>query len=143
VQNRVIEIHDSELDKITFEGADALLHFPHVYIHASEGRPAIDRGTGWSQRAMLRISNARVEGSFSEESRAAYDGVHSLSHGDLTVDGRAFNLIPIPLDVHGNVTLTLECWGDVVRVSGNSARLELIGDSEYIEEFLGSASNVP
>ena len=108
MQNRVIEIHDSELDEITFDGADAILHFPHVYIHASDGRPAVDAGTGWSQRAALRIGNARVEGSFSRESREAYDGVHVLSRGDLTVNGAASsNLIPIPLDVHGSVELSL------------------------------------
>lgn len=144
VQNREIEIHDSELDRITFEGSDALLHFPSVYIHASEGRPGVDAGTGWGQKAVLRIGNARVEGSFSDESRAAYGGVHSLSDGALIVDGCVHdNGIPIPLDVHGDVELTLEYWGDVVRVSGNSARLDLVGSPEYIEEFPGSGNNVP
>jgi hypothetical protein len=144
VQNREIEIHDSELDRITFEGVDAVLHFPYVYIHASEGRPGIDAGTGWGQEAVVRIGNARVEGSFSEESRAAYGGVHSLSDGALTVDGCVHdNAIPIPLDVHGHVELKLECWGDIVRVFGNSVRLELVGSPEYIEEFSGSGNNVP
>jgi len=137
VQNRAIEIHDSELDEVTREAGVAVLHFPHVYIHSSEGRPAIDAGSGWSQEAVIRIGSARVEGKFSRESREAYGGdAHHLSDGSLRIDGSVSdNLIPIPLDVQGDVELTLECWGDVVRVHGNSARLELIGTAEYVEEF--------
>ncbi|HKR31922.1 MAG TPA: hypothetical protein VJT08_15685 [Terriglobales bacterium] len=141
MQNRAIEIHDSEFDRITFEGADALLHFPHVYIHASEGRPAIDCGTGWSQRAELRIGSARVEGSFSAESRE--DGVNVLSNGHLIVNETVSNnLIPIPLDVHGNVELSLQCWSDVVHVVGNSAKLELLGEPTYIEESPGRDNKI-
>ena len=137
VLNRAIEIHDSELDEVTLEAGVAVLHFPHVYIHSSEGRPAIDVGSGWSQEAVIRIGNARVEGKFSQESREAYGGhAHYLSDGSLRIDGSVSdNLIPIPLDVQGDIELTLECWGDVVRVHGNSAQLELIGTAEYVEEF--------
>jgi len=86
---------------------------------------------------MIRIGNACVEGKFSQESREAYGGhAHYLSDGSLRIDGSVSdNLIPIPLDVHGDIELTLECWGDVVRVHGNSARLELIGTAEYVEGF--------
>jgi len=44
VQNQAIEIHDSTLDQITLESDVAVLHFPRVYIHSSEGRPGIDAG---------------------------------------------------------------------------------------------------
>jgi hypothetical protein len=137
VQNRAIEIHDSALEKITVEAGVAVLHFPQVYIHSSEGRPAIDAGSGWTQEAVIRIGNAHIEGKFSQESREAYGGhAHYLSDGCLRINGSASdNLIPIPLDVHGDIELTLECWGDVVRVQGNSARLELMGAAEYVEEF--------
>jgi len=140
VQNRAIEIHDSALDQITLEGGGAVLHFPQVYIHSSEGRPATDAGSGWTQEAVIRIGNARIEGMFSEESREAYGGhAHYLSDGSLRINGSVSdNLIPIPLDVQGDIELTLECWGNVVRVHGNSARLELIGTAEYVEEFQSS-----
>jgi hypothetical protein len=36
----------------TLEAGVAVLHFPEVYIHSSEGRPAIDAGTGWTQEAV-------------------------------------------------------------------------------------------
>lgn len=137
MQNRAIEIHDSALDQITLEGGIAVVHFPEVYIHLSEGRPAIDAGTGWTQEAVIRIGNAYVDGRFSQESRDAYGGyAHYLSGGSLQVNGSVSdNLIPIPLDVQGDIQLTLECWGDVVRLRGHSARLELIGTAEYVEEF--------
>jgi hypothetical protein len=137
VQNRAIEIHDSALDQITLEAGQAVLRFLKVYIHSSEGRPAIDAGTGWTQEAIIRIGNAQVEGKFSQESREAYGGyAHYLSDGSLRINSTVSdNLIPVPLDVQGDIELTLNCWGDIVRVHGNSARLELIGTAEYVEEF--------
>jgi len=139
VQNRVIEIHDSALDQIALEGDVAVLHFAEVYIHSSEGRPGIDAGTGWAQEAVIRIGNAHIEGEFSQESREAYGGyAHYLSDGSLRIDGSVSdNMIPIPLDVQGSIELKLECWGDIVRVQGNSAKLELIGTAVYVDEFPG------
>ena len=86
---------------------------------------------------MIRIGNARIEGEFSQESREAYGGyAHYLSDGSLRINGSVSdNLIPVPLDVQGDIELTLECWGNVVRVQGNSAKLELIGTAKYVEEF--------
>jgi hypothetical protein len=139
VENRAIEIHDSAVDQITLEASAAVLQFPEVYIHSSEGRPAIDAGTGWTQKAVIRVSNAHIEGKFSQESRDAYGGyAHYLSGGSLRINGSVSdNLIPIPLDVQGAIELTLECWGDVVRVRGNSVKVELIGTAEYVEEYPG------
>ncbi len=137
MQNRAIEIHDSVLDRITFEERTAVLHFPSVCIHSSEGLPGIDAGSGWTQEAVLRIGDAHVEGKFSEESRDANEGNgHWLSDGNLRIDGTVTdNLIPIPLDVQCEVELSLECWGQVVRITGNSIRLDLLGSAKYIEEF--------
>ena len=58
VQNHVIEIHDSALDQINLEEGVAVLHFPEVCIHSSEGRPAIDAGRGGTQEAVIRIGDA-------------------------------------------------------------------------------------
>ena len=135
--NRAIEIHDSALNEITLEAGMAVLHFPKVYIYSSDGRPALDAGSDWIQEAVIRIGNARVEGKFSQESRDAYGRyAHCLSDGSLRINGNlSDNLIPIPLDVQGDIELTLECWGDVVHIHGNSAMLELVGTAEYVEEF--------
>ena len=137
MENRAIEIHDSAVDQISLEASMAVLHFPEVYIHSSKGRPAIDAGKGWTQEAMIRVANAHIEGKFSKESRDAYGGhAHYLSGGSLSINGSVSdNLIPIPLDVQGDIELSLECWGDVVRVRGSSVSVELIGKAEYVEEF--------
>jgi hypothetical protein len=115
----------------------AVLRFPEVYIHSSEGQPAIDAGTGWTQEAVIRIENSDIEARFSQQSREAHNGyAHYLSGGSIRINGLVSdNLIPIPLDVEGDVDLALECWGDTVRVRGTSAKLELTGTAEYAEEF--------
>jgi hypothetical protein len=86
---------------------------------------------------VIRIGNAHVEGKFSQESRDAYGAyAHYFSDGSLRINGSVSdNLIPIPLDVRGDIELTLECWGDVVRIRGKSATLDLIGTAEYVEDF--------
>ncbi len=86
---------------------------------------------------MLRIGNARIEGTFSKESREAYGGhAHYLSGGSLRIDSTVSeNLIPIPLDLDGDIELKIECWDNVVCVRGSSIQLELIGAAEYVEEF--------
>jgi hypothetical protein len=68
VENRAIEIPDSAIDQITLEDGVAMLQFPEVYIHSSKGRPAIDAGTGWTQKAVIRVANAHIEGKFPQES---------------------------------------------------------------------------
>ena len=125
------------LEQIALQGSVALLYFRQVYIHSSDGRPAIDAGTGWTQEALIRIENAHIDGKLSNESTEAYSGqAHCLSDGSLRIDGSVSdNLIPIPLDVKGDIELTLEWSGGIVHVHGNSASLELIGTAEYVEEF--------
>jgi hypothetical protein len=136
VPNRVIEIHDSAVDRITMENGTALIHFPSVYIHQSEGRLFEDAGTGWTQEAVLRITDAQVDGAFSAALQVwdgkivyLYDG--SLKMGEVISD----NLIPIPLRITADIQLTMESCGDTVQVRGTSAHLELIGEPKYVEEF--------
>ena len=137
MQNRAIEIHDSMLGQIALQDGVAMLYFPQVYIHSSEGRPAIDAGTGWTQEALIRIENAHIDGKLSKESSEAHSGQpHCLSDGWLRIDASVSdNLIPIPLDVKGDIELTLEWSGEIVHVHGNAASLELLGTAEYVEEF--------
>lgn len=136
MSNRAIEIHDSAVDRITVENGTALIHFPLVYIHQSEGGFFEDAGTVWTQEALLRITDARVNGAFSLALQNwdgkivyLYDG--SLRMGEVISD----NLIPIPLRITADILLTMESCGETVQVRGTSAQLELIGEAEYVEEF--------
>ena len=111
-------------------GGEAILHFSELYIHESTGRPGIDAGTGWVQEALLSISDATVKGSFSKFPADLSNGHIMLGESILE------NEIPIPLSHKGTVELRLESWNDeVVSISGASARLELVGEPKYIEQF--------
>lgn len=63
MENGASEIHDSAVDQISLEASVTVLQFPEVYRHSSEGRPAIDAGTGWTQEAVIRIANAHLRAS--------------------------------------------------------------------------------
>jgi hypothetical protein len=129
--NRAIEIHDSILDIISVVDGDAILDFSSVYIHQSAGRPLADAGSGWVQKARLRIQDAVIQGSFSALPRDLADGHIKLGGTVLS------NEIPIPLKYAGEIELRLESQrdGKVVLITGGGIELELIGEPEYVEEF--------
>jgi hypothetical protein len=130
--NRAIEIHDSVLAEISFSQGEAQLYFSSAYIHQSEGVPLRDAGSGWIQKAILRIHDARVEGIFSQFPLDLWDG--QIQMGENILD----NEIPVPLRHQGTFKLRLEAWPqekEVVTFTGSSAELELLGEPEYIEEF--------
>jgi hypothetical protein len=103
-----------------------------LYIHESEGRVGIDPGSGWSQEGNLTISNAVVEGSFS-------DWPAGLHRGQIAVDGIVYeNEIPISLNVADKIELRLQSWSDVIFIIGTGAKLELVGEATYLEEFPGA-----
>jgi hypothetical protein len=130
--NRSIEIHDSVLAAISLSQGEAQLHFSSVYIHQSEGVPGRDAGSGWVQKAILRIHDARVDGAFSEFPVDLSTG--QIRMGENTLD----NEIPVPLRHKGPFELRLQAmWQGQVSVSftGSGAELELLGEPEYVEEF--------
>ena len=130
--NRSIEIHDSVLAAVSLSESEAQLHFSSVYIHQSEGVPGRDVGSGWVQKAILRIHDARVDGAFSKFPVDLSTG--HVRMGENTLD----NEIPIPLRHKGVFEMRLQamCQGQVAVVfRGSGAELELLGEPEYVEEF--------
>jgi hypothetical protein len=132
--NQIIELHDSKISDITLEYGAAKVIFSHAYIHRSQGRPGIDAGTGWSQRAELMIEAATVTDLPSAWPCKVYDGV--LEFADMEWK----NLIPIPLEEKGRIKLTLDIAdGDdkfgSIEIHGECAKLTLIGEAGYLEEF--------
>jgi hypothetical protein len=118
------------------ENGTALIHFPSVYIHQSEGRLFEDAGTGWTQEAVLRIADAQVNGAFSAALQVWGGGIVYLYDGSLRMgEVISNNLIPIPLRITADIQLTLESCGETVQVRGTSAHLELIGEPKYVEEL--------
>jgi hypothetical protein len=130
--NRSIEIHDSVLASVQLFEREVRLHFSSVYLHESEGVPGCDAGSGWVQKAMLRIREAKVEGAFSEFPVDLGGGQTHMGNKILQ------NEIPVPLDHQGEFELRLQAmWQEQVVVSfrGSGARLELLGEPEYAREF--------
>ena len=130
--NRVIEIHDSTLVEISQSNDETVLYFSSVYIHESEGVPGQDAGTGWSQRAILRLTDSRIVGAFSEFPVR-------LSNGRILLGERATaNGIPVPLRYEGTCELRLEAFRqahEIVTIEGKGIELELVGEGKYLEEF--------
>jgi hypothetical protein len=130
VPNRSIEIHDSILERISFCGSEAQVCFELAYIHQSEGLPGRDAGQVWTQTAVLRIGDATVSGVFSQLPARLSDGSAVLGANSLD------NTIPVPLHHEGKFKLRLQSdESEVVTVSGIGARLELLGEAKYLEEF--------
>jgi hypothetical protein len=127
--NSVIEIHDSDVDAVSNVDGKVVLCFPCVYIHKSLGRPGVDPGTGWVQKARLTIADGIIKSTlplFPGELLAGY-----LRLGDSILD----NEIPVPLNFRGDTELRLESWNDqFILVSGSGAALELIGEPTYVED---------
>ena len=132
--NAAIEIHDSHLTGIEKRGAVLEVHLS-AYIHKSEGEPGVDRGTGWTQDAILSFADGVVEG-------LPKSWPVDLSDGELHLDGQTSqNSIPIPFEHKGSVSLTLtpmSHFDHPIVASGSSVQLQLKGTARYIEDFPGS-----
>jgi hypothetical protein len=128
--NTSIEIHDSKITEITNRDGTVMVHFQPAYLHKSEGRPAFDSGTGWVQEARLAFIEGVTSGDFP-------DWPCDIMDGELIVDGEQHrNLIPVPFEVTTRTELRLICDSvHTVTITGRGARLELIGEARYVEEF--------
>ena len=132
--NQMSELHDSELAIIWFDYRAAIIIFSHLYIHKSEGKPGIDPGSGWSQRAELVIGDATEIDLPSAWPCKIYDGFLELN-GDLHD-----NEIPIPLAHSGSVRFKLDFADDddnvkSLEIMGHSAHPTLLGEAQYVEEY--------
>ena len=128
--NRLIEIHDSVLERISFYGSEARLYFALVHIHQSDGLPGQDTGQVWTQAAMLRLGDAMVSGEFSMLPARLSAGSAVLGANSLD------NMIPLPLRYEGTFKLRLQADNsEVMTLSGIGARLDLLGEPKYLEEF--------
>ena len=132
MSHSAIELHDSEVERISKEGDSVLISFVEVYIHKSEGIPGVDPGTGWLQKAELHLEDASIEGKAPDLPRWISDG--RLTIGDKIHD----NEVPIPLDQRGEITLwVLFVTGDEVEFRAKRISLTLFGESRYLDKFPG------
>ena len=123
-----LELHDSRIDQAEIFGTDARVHFSHAYIYKSKGTPGRDPGTGWSQAALLTITNAALTAPWPALPNTIADGV-------LEVGGIRHTLLPLPFKRRGDVTLSLAFTdGTRLEIKGRGASIELLGDAIYLED---------
>ena len=122
-------MHDSRVNHIDLVDGVASVHFSHAYIHKSAGQPGLDRGTGWSQEALLILSEV--------ESFASMPLLpNMISEGFLEVDGIKHQLIPLPFRRKVGARLSLVFVdGTELEIVGKKPFIELRGAPIYIEEF--------
>jgi hypothetical protein len=128
--NTIIEIHDSTVAEIVCLDDVMVVHFLPAHLHKSEGRPGFDSGTCWTQEARLVVADAAVAGDISNLPR-------SVADGELVIGGRRHsNEIPVPLESAAITELRLVFDSkQTVTVIGRGARLDLVGEPRYVEEF--------
>src|SRR6476659_5990635 len=98
--NKAIELHDTSIVEIRISAEGISIRFAPAYLHQSEGRPGVDAGTGWTQDAMLFVSNATVIGIVPPLPCVLESG--RLAVGNHSSD----NIITLPLDTTEPLTFT-------------------------------------
>src|SRR5262249_17451744 len=129
MSNRMIELHDSTIAEIIFNGDVLIVRFSPVYIHKWEGGPGIPPHTGWIQNAELAIDKASIQGATNFLPADIMDG--ELTAGSVQYP----NSIPIPFDTQGEIRLHLEfTTGESITINGAAARLKLLGEPKFVED---------
>lgn len=117
------------MGQVDFSGGVASVHFSHAYIHKSAGTPGRDRGTGWSQEAVLILSEVETFGPMPPLP-------NTISEGFLEVGGIKHQLIPLPFRRKVGARLCLVFVdGTELEIIGNRPFIELRGAPIYLEEF--------
>jgi hypothetical protein len=127
-----MEIYDSTLVSVADDGGHVVIDFKPAYIHRSTGTPGVDPGGGWAQDVVLRVENGTIDGGVPEMPCDLWEG--SLQVGNQKIE----NIIPLPLDYQGAVTLILVAQDESrVVIRGSAISAILVGEPKFIEEFPG------
>ena len=128
--SNALELHDSRVSQIELLDGVATIYFSHAYIHKSKGRAGKDRGTGWSQAALLVLSEVKH-----------YQPLqlilpNTIFEGFLEVGGIKHEIIPLPFKRKVGVNLYfLFIDGTEIALSGTRPFIELLGTPIYLEDF--------
>ncbi|MCI0559438.1 MAG: hypothetical protein MN733_13160 [Nitrososphaera sp.] len=134
MSNRIIELHDSEIEDIASRGdGSAVIRFSTAYVHESDGVPGVDKGIGLVQRAELIIERGQMTGK-------APSFPMQISSGFTALSGKKQdNVITIPLDFSGEFEVQIVfVSGHEMSIRGVGAKPIMYGEPEYVEEFPGS-----
>jgi hypothetical protein len=125
-----IELHDSVIAEISrLENAVEIAL--RAYVHKSVGQPGIDDGSGWIQNVVVSVEEGSVTGDV---------GVlpSDIFSGEFKVGQQAFpNMIALPCDVAGSVTLTLFLSPDNRKlvIFGKRITVRMEGKASYVQDL--------
>lgn len=125
----IIQIPESRLISVIDDGDRIVLAFNPFCIIKSEGVPAVDASTRWSQLGELVIHEPQIESTLE-------DLPVTLTGGRIAYAGYTYiDMIPMPLDSEPAAHIRLDCAAGTVEIRGVSISLDLIGDGSYIEHI--------
>ena len=127
----VVQLAESIISSVMRDERDVVVKFSPAFVIRSEGVPGVDASTRWTQGVTLRFGNGETEGEVPELPAAIVAGriaINNVSYLDM---------IPMPLESAGRITLELELVGDGVKLAltGETVKLELLDDAKYIEHI--------
>ena len=128
-----LELHDSVLAGLKWDGPTAVLQFRPAYLHQSAGRPGIDPGEVYIQDYDLVVSDARLGDDAPALPFIVWDGALAFGAQELV------NLLPG--DLHGTQPVFLRLVPAAghreLTVSGTALALHPAGSPQFIESFPG------
>ena len=130
MENEIIELHDTKVDRICQNGNNSVVLFSEAYIHRSVGRAGIDPGTVWIRSATITFKDGVITGTLPILPLRISEGVIQIGNNESS------NAISLPLDCAGDVYLSLQFEnGTKVTISGKSSTLVFTGTEQYLEQF--------
>ncbi len=129
--NMSIELHDSDIGEIKSNKDEIKVFFPVVILHVSDGRPGVDAGVVYVQKAELLFEgDCNLMGKINEYPVLISDG--TLQINELILE----NEIPVPLNRSGKIRFSISPdIGDEIIITADRVSLKLIGDPKYLEKF--------
>jgi hypothetical protein len=128
--NEGIELHDSELVAVSFNGDEAVVSVSPAYIHRSTGRPGVDAGSGWSQRATITIGGASPVSS-------TVLLPATISDGSLRIGGTLHrNVIPASATFEGIIEFSIVLsTAEAFTIPGQRISIQLHDEPSFVESF--------
>jgi hypothetical protein len=126
--NEAVELHDSAITAIHHAGSDMVLELVAI-VHSSEGRPGRDPGKTGTQPAELVIEDAHIASTPTSLPL-------SILSGRISTDAETLeNVLPLPIDMAGDVRLELSGAEGTLSAKGRRVRLALRGTWKYLGDF--------
>ena len=129
LSSTTLEFHDSEMSSVVAVNSDMHVVFSAAHVHQSSSTPGRDASEGYVQAVELQLHQAVWTGSLDE-------CIGNLSEGELKVDEASVQLVPLPFQAIGKVTLSLQFSnGAVLSATGTSVTLSQRDPPKFVENF--------